>query len=161
MKAWIENEKVRDICAGNPFELFHPNIAGHYDTDVPENAENGDGWVNGQLVKPIPVEPVIEPKAVINFVYPIAAAKATQIMVDVSVVDEATGSALPLTRTYYVPLVDAMTNILNQMLIVNLVNGVGQVSFTVATAGVYSINVDFIRPQPTATLSETPDIVVY
>ena len=61
-KAWIENEIIRDICQGNPDELYHPDIAKFYDTDVPDEAENGDGWVNGQLVKPEPPAPVEPPE---------------------------------------------------------------------------------------------------
>jgi len=51
-KAWIENDQVRDVCAGNPAELFHPDIAVFFDTDVPDDAATGDGWVNGELIKP-------------------------------------------------------------------------------------------------------------
>lgn len=61
-KAWIENNTVRDVCPGNPDELFHPDIAKFYDTDVPDDAENGDGWVSGQLVKPEPPA-LVEPPA--------------------------------------------------------------------------------------------------
>ena len=51
--AWIENNKVRDICqGGEPAEHYHPDVAVFYDTQVPDDAANGDGWVNGQLVKP-------------------------------------------------------------------------------------------------------------
>ena len=57
MKAWIENEVIRDICHGNPDECYHPDIAVFYDTDVPDAAVNGDGWVNGKLVKPVMPEP--------------------------------------------------------------------------------------------------------
>lgn len=68
MKAWIENTQIRDICHGNPSELYHPDIAAFYDTDVPDDAENGDGWVDGLLVKPVVLDiipPVIEPVVVI------------------------------------------------------------------------------------------------
>ena len=51
-KAWIENDQVRDVCAGNPSDLFHPDVAVFYDTDVPDDASSGDGWVNGELIKP-------------------------------------------------------------------------------------------------------------
>ena len=51
-KAWIENDMIRDICTGNPLDLYHPEIAKHYDTDVPDDACVGDGWVDGQVVKP-------------------------------------------------------------------------------------------------------------
>lgn len=55
--AWIENGKVRDICCGDPFERYHPEVAVFYDTEVSEEAENGDGWADGVIVKPDPVEP--------------------------------------------------------------------------------------------------------
>ena len=68
--AWIENTVIRDIANSNPAELYHPDIAALYDTQVPDEAENGDGWVNGELVKPVPpapvapVEPVVVPPKV-------------------------------------------------------------------------------------------------
>jgi hypothetical protein len=53
--AWIENNIVRDVAHSNPSEIYHPEIAKLYDTEVPDSAVNGDGWVNGQLVKPEPM----------------------------------------------------------------------------------------------------------
>lgn len=54
--AWIEDGKVRDVCqGGDPAIFYHADVAVFYDTQVPDNAENGDGWVDGQLVKPEPV----------------------------------------------------------------------------------------------------------
>ncbi len=50
MKAWIENEKIRDIAQGDLFEIYHPDIAKLYTVEVPDDAANGDGWVNGKLV---------------------------------------------------------------------------------------------------------------
>jgi hypothetical protein len=61
MKAWIENERIRDIAHSDPFEIYHPDVAKFYDTEVPDEAENGDGWVNGKLVKPVIPEPVPAP----------------------------------------------------------------------------------------------------
>lgn len=55
--AWIENDRVRDVCHGDPNELYHPEVAKFYDTLVPDDAANGDGWINGQLVKPEPPPP--------------------------------------------------------------------------------------------------------
>jgi hypothetical protein len=55
--AWIENSKIRDIAHSNPEEIYHPDIAKLYDTQVPDDATNGDGWVNGVLVKPEPAPP--------------------------------------------------------------------------------------------------------
>lgn len=56
-KAWIENNQIRDIAQGDPFLTYHPDVAKFYDTDVPDNAVNGDGWVSGALVKPVPAPP--------------------------------------------------------------------------------------------------------
>lgn len=55
--AWIENDKIRDVAHSNPAEIYHPDIAAFYDTQVPDDAVNGDGWVNGALVKPVIPEP--------------------------------------------------------------------------------------------------------
>jgi hypothetical protein len=57
--AWIENAIIRDIAHSNPEEIYHPDIAKFYDTQVPDDANNGDGWVNGILVKsePAPLTP--------------------------------------------------------------------------------------------------------
>lgn len=52
--AWIENACIRDIAPGTPSEFYHPDVAKFYDTEVPDNAVNGDGWINGQLIKPEP-----------------------------------------------------------------------------------------------------------
>lgn len=55
--AWIENNKVRDVAPGNPAEFYHPDVAVFYNTQVPDDAANGDGWINGALVKPEVVTP--------------------------------------------------------------------------------------------------------
>jgi hypothetical protein len=55
--AWIENNRVRDVCHGDPALCYHPDVAVFYDTQVPDDTVNGDGWVNGQLVKPAPTPP--------------------------------------------------------------------------------------------------------
>jgi hypothetical protein len=60
-KAWVENNVIRDIAQGNPSEIYHTDIAAFYNVDVPEEAENGDGWVDGALLKRV-VEPTVEPE---------------------------------------------------------------------------------------------------
>ena len=65
MKAWIENGIIRDIAHTEPSEIYHPDIAKFYDTEVPDDAENGDTFVEGVLTKPVIVEPtpmIVEPK---------------------------------------------------------------------------------------------------
>jgi hypothetical protein len=55
--AWIENNVIRDIAWTDPSLIYHPDVASFYDTQVPDDAVNGDGWVNGALVKPEPPVP--------------------------------------------------------------------------------------------------------
>jgi len=53
--AWIDSQIIRDICHGNPAESYHPDIAAHYDTQVPYDAQQGDTFINGVLTpKPVP-----------------------------------------------------------------------------------------------------------
>jgi hypothetical protein len=60
-KAWIENNVVRDVCEGNPAELYHPDIAVHYSTDVPDDIINGAKLENGVWVNLPPVS-FVEPR---------------------------------------------------------------------------------------------------
>lgn len=55
--AWIENDAIRDVAHDDPKLIYHPDVAVFYNTEVPDDAVNGDGWVNGQLVKPAPPTP--------------------------------------------------------------------------------------------------------
>ena len=57
--AWIQDDRIRDIAPGEPADWYHPDVAVFYDTEVPDDACNGDGWVDGVLVKPEPPAPVI------------------------------------------------------------------------------------------------------
>ena len=50
--AWIENNRIKDVAQGNPEEIYHVDVAKFYSVQVPDIAENGDGWVNGKVVKP-------------------------------------------------------------------------------------------------------------
>ena len=59
-KAWIENNKVRDICEGIPSECYHPEIAVFYDTDIEDDILVGAELVNGIWVNPIIVNETIE-----------------------------------------------------------------------------------------------------
>lgn len=56
-KAWIEDNRVRDIAPGNPADLYHPDIAQLYDTDVPDDTQNGAELVGGVWVNPLPPVP--------------------------------------------------------------------------------------------------------
>jgi len=55
--AWIEDNRIRDVAHATPSDIYHPDVAVFYNTEVPDDAVNGDGWVDGQLVKPEPPAP--------------------------------------------------------------------------------------------------------
>jgi hypothetical protein len=57
-KAWIENGIIRDIAHAEPSEIYHPDIAVHYTVEVPDDAENGDTFIDGVLTKPVIVAPL-------------------------------------------------------------------------------------------------------
>ena len=48
-KAWIENDLIRDIAPGNPVDFYHPDVASLYSTEVPDEAQTGDGYADGIL----------------------------------------------------------------------------------------------------------------
>lgn len=61
--AWIENDKVRDVAPGDPFQFYHPDIAAYYNTLIPDDIQmganwDGEKWVN-QIIVP-PQELVVE-----------------------------------------------------------------------------------------------------
>jgi len=60
-KAWIKNNKIYDLCNGNPSEYYTPEIAAHFDTDVDDTVERGAELVDGSWVNPTPPPPVPEP----------------------------------------------------------------------------------------------------
>ena len=62
--AWIENEQIKDICqGGNPEDCYTPEVAVYYNTLVPDEAQNGDGWVDGQWIPaPPPPPPPVPPQ---------------------------------------------------------------------------------------------------
>ena len=63
-KAWIENNTLRDIAQGDPTAIYHPDIARLYDTEVPDEAQNGDSYVDGVwTAKPVPEYVAPEPAA--------------------------------------------------------------------------------------------------
>lgn len=57
--AWIQDDRIRDIAPGEPADWYHSDVAVFYDTEVPDDACNGDGWVDGVLVKPEPYVPEV------------------------------------------------------------------------------------------------------
>jgi hypothetical protein len=57
MKAWIENNTVRDVCHSDPTTCYHPDIAAYYDTDVPNGTVGGATLIGGVWTNPVVPEP--------------------------------------------------------------------------------------------------------
>lgn len=58
--AWLEGTVIRDICSGEPSELYHPDVAKHYATWVPDDAVAGDLWENNVLTRRTAEPPAVE-----------------------------------------------------------------------------------------------------
>lgn len=56
-KAWVENGIIRDICASDPAETYHPLVAAEYGTDVPDDCVAGAELVGGVWINPIILPP--------------------------------------------------------------------------------------------------------
>lgn len=82
-KAYIINNVVHDISAIDPYELFHPDIAKLYDTEIPVNVERD--WIldtvtntwNPPEIIPITIPDIVLPKylSTIQFVLLFTAAE--------------------------------------------------------------------------------------
>jgi len=71
-KAWIEDNRVRDICPGDPAKCYHPDIAQFYVTDIGDDVQIGATWDGHQWTNPAPPEPESAPPALIPIIGPIA-----------------------------------------------------------------------------------------
>ncbi|KAA5605427.1 DUF4376 domain-containing protein [Roseospira marina] len=60
-KAWIEDGRVRDVAPGDPNTFYHPSVAVHYDTEVPEGTRSGATYVDGMWANPAPPEQMPQP----------------------------------------------------------------------------------------------------
>lgn len=54
--AWVENNVIRDLCDGDPVELFHPDVAVHYSTAVGDEVEKDFVLTDGVWAAPVPPE---------------------------------------------------------------------------------------------------------
>lgn len=60
--AWIEDGRIRDMTPTDPFNWHHPDVAKFYDTQVPDEAENGDFWDEPGVLRKPPVPVYVEPE---------------------------------------------------------------------------------------------------
>ena len=65
--AWIEDDKVRDICPGHPDQHYTPEIAALSNTQVPDGTKMGAVFMGGAWVDLTPTNPYIEPPPLPRF----------------------------------------------------------------------------------------------
>ena len=159
--AWIENNKIRDLAI-NPSEQFHPDVAQYYDTEVPDEVQNGWDWNGTVATAPVIPDPVVEPNPVVKITSPISTPKLTDVVITSEIIDGNDGISIitGINETYYVPIKNAMTGELDQMVQMAIINGSGSATIQFANPGIYDIAEEFIRPIPTIPFEKTTDIVV-
>jgi len=59
--AWIENDHVRDVAPGDPYQFYTPDIAAYYNTLIPDDIQQGARWNGEQWVNAI-IIPMVEAK---------------------------------------------------------------------------------------------------
>lgn len=153
--AWVENNKIRDVAI-DPVEQFVAEVAKFYDTEVDDSVQNGAELVNGSWVNPVPPKSSV---ATIHITVPDMGQINVPIVANVSVTFE-DGSPAPVEDTYYVPILRLSDNKQVAFLAIKFVNGSATVEFTVTEPGVYVMDTNSIRPIPTATITDRPEIIV-
>ena len=156
--AYVDTDNVR----------VESEILGRYDNthyvhdehlDDPERWHwNGSALVERNDYAAVLAARAFKPVTVIDV--PVAAA-ATNITGSITVKDASTDTLLPVNKTYYVPLLNKITNQMDQMITVALTDGSGPISFEVANPGVYGIRTDMILPAPTTAIIGQTEIAIF
>ena len=102
------------------------------------------------------------PGNVVEIVCPVGAEQGKPFTITATIkVDDGSGTVVPYTGTYYVPISNLTDGTTNEMLVINFVNGVATTSVTLNVVGLYDVLEDQIRPVPTARMAETVNISIY
>jgi len=111
-KAWVEDGKIRDLCEGDPQELFHPDIAGYYATIVPDFVVTGATWDGAQWENPPPAPPPAT--ALIPLIGPIAFQMLLHVEELVAI--ESAKETDPVVKIFFKLLDDPRTDIVDRNL---------------------------------------------
>lgn len=83
----------------------------------------------------------------------------TNITVNVAIKD-ASGNIVNVNGTYYVPVVQKVSNVAIDLLDINLVNGQATKTFQISAKGIYSIMMSAVSPVPTSILADNVELIV-
>lgn len=152
-----DNERVESEILAR-YDNTHHVHDGHLDD--PERWHwNGSALVERPDFAAVLAARAFKPVTVIDV--PVAAAAAATVTGSITVKDASTDTVLDVDQTYYVPLLNKVTNQMDQMITVTLTDGIGTLSFAVANPGVYGIRTDMILPAPTTAITGQTEIAIY
>lgn len=83
----------------------------------------------------------------------------TNITVNVAIKD-ASGNIVNVNGTYYVPVVQKVSNVAIDLLDIVLVNGQATKTFQISAKGIYSIVMSAVSPVPTSILADNVELIV-
>lgn len=112
-KAWVEDGKIRDLCEGDPQELFHPDIADYYATIVPDFVVIGATWDGAQWENPPPA-PTPAAATLIPLIGPIAFQMLFHVEELVAI--DAAKETDPVVRIFWNLLNDPRTDVVDRNL---------------------------------------------
>jgi hypothetical protein len=115
------------------------------------------GWVTND--SGVTFAPLVDYNAYIHFTYNAVETINTDIAVSVSVRDSQ-DTLVPVTSTYYVPIIRDSDGKQAAFKDVSFTNGKATVVFQVNEPGKYIIVADKITPKPTAIVTVSPEIIV-
>lgn len=140
------------------YENTHHTHDGHLD-DPERWCWNGSALVERPDYAAVLAARAFKPVTIITV--PVASPAATAITGSITVKDASSDTVLPVNKTYHVPLLNKVTNTMDQMINVTLTDGIGTLSFQVANPGVYGIRTDMILPAPVTEITGQTEIAIY
>lgn len=152
-----DNERIESEILSQ-YDNSHYVHDGHLD-DPGRWHWNGTELVEREDYAAVLAARAFKPVTVIDV--PVAAAATATITGSITVKDASSDAVLPVDQVYYVPLLNKITNQMDQMIVVALTAGVGTLSFEVANPGVYGIRTDMILPAPTTAITGQTEIAIY
>lgn len=139
--------------------IFPPVLVAEF-VPCPDNVE--PEWDFDPATNTYSEPPPPPPGNVVEIVCPVGAEHGKPFTITATIkVDDGSGTVVPYTGTYYVPISNLTDGTTNEMLVMNFVNGVATTSVTLNVVGLYDVLEDQIRPVPTARMAETVNISIY
>ena len=99
------------------------------------------------------------PQTYLHINYPATATINTDITLNVSIKFD-DGTLAPVNATYYAPIIRDADGRQEAFKAVEFIDGEATVVFQVANPGVYVMRTDKIKPTPTSTIVDNPEIIV-